>query len=345
MGNSVFSLFGFLLLFGFSRLVLSVENFAELGYEPFDLSSEERLSGRFEQWVHNHGKTYKDHLEKSMRLEIFKQNLRYMHERNQQNLTYKLGLNEFSDLSHEEFKSRFLGRLTGGPKNASLRYLHKYGDDLPATVDWRTKGAVTPVKGQRCGDCWAFAAIASVESINYIVTGHLVSLSEQQLVDCVGMNEGCHGGYPNDAFIYIAFNGGISSEVDYQYRGADGTCNQQLEMEHVARIVGVECLPTEDENSMKTAVSHQPITVGIDGTAMDFASYKSGILTGTCGKVLDHAVTIVGYGSEGGLDYWIVKNSWGPTWGEEGYIRIQRNVEDPQGLCGIAIAPSYPVMV
>ncbi|KAH9293933.1 hypothetical protein KI387_040856, partial [Taxus chinensis] len=267
-----------------------------LGYHPQDLSSETRLLERFEHWVGKHEKTYNDNLEKERRLDFFKDNLCYIHERNQQNLSYVLGLNEFSDLSHEEFKSKYLGRLMKtGPKNISLRYL-QVADNLPDAVDWRKKGAVTDVKNQQqCGACWAFSAIAWVEAIIKIVTGNLISLSEQQLVDCDRNFEqlGCFEGKPGFAFQYIMDNGGIASETDYSYKGTDAICNKELERKHAVTIDDYEYAPDSNEAAMKNSVAHQPISVAIDAGGRDYSAYKSGIFTGNCGTSLNHAVTLL----------------------------------------------------
>ncbi|KAH9319123.1 hypothetical protein KI387_020892 [Taxus chinensis] len=276
-----------------------------------------------------------------MRVDIFKDNLRYIDERNQQNIMYVLGLNEFSDLSHEEFKSMYVGRIKPGPKNTSLRYQH-VGDDLPSSVDWRKEGVVTLVKRKGCGDCWAFNTIASVEGINKIVTGELISLLEQQLDACVKGSNGCSGGGERAGFEYIINNFGIASVADYPYTDGIGVCNEALGKKSAVTIDGYENVPSRDEKSMKTAVAQQPVSVDIEVSGRDWSAYKSGIFTGKCGTSVNHGMTIVGYGSEDVLDYWIVKFAWGREWGEEGYIRMCRNVEDPAGMCGIALYPSYP---
>jgi C1A family cysteine protease len=216
------------------------------------------------------------------------------------------------------------------------------GDILPASVDWREKGAVLPVKNQgSCGSCWAFSAIAAVEGINQIVTGKLTDLSEQELVDCdTSTNKGCNGGFMDDAFAFIIKNGGIATEEDYPYKAADGTCNQTRSK--AVSIDGFEDVPQKDEKSMKKAVAGQPISVAIEAAGRPFQLYKSGVFTGSCGTNLDHGVVIVGYGTQGLIDFWTVRNSWGPNWGESGYIRMQRNVLSRNGKCGIALYPSYP---
>ena len=183
--------------------------------------------------------------------------------------------------------------------------------------------------------------MAAVEGIHQITTGQLVSLSEQQLLDCAtDGNHGCRGGTMNSAFQYIVNNGGITTEDAYPYVTAQGTCGSDGEYP-AATISGYQVVPANDEDALAAAVANQPISVGIDGKEPSFQFYHGGIMTGdACGTEMNHAVTVVGYGVEqDGTRYWLIKNSWGQSWGEGGYMKLQRGT----GACGVAMRPSYPV--
>ncbi|KAG8497973.1 hypothetical protein CXB51_006916 [Gossypium anomalum] len=322
--------------------------------QPQRQTTDTQVRRLYETWLVKHGKAYNDLGEKEKRFDIFKDNLKFIVEHNLVNRTYKVGLNRFADMTNEEYKAMYLGtrvdpktrlrRLAG--KEKSYRYAYKVGDELPESVDWRQKGAVMDVKDQgQCGSCWAFSTVAAVEGINKIVTGDLISLSEQELVDCDNMyNQGCNGGLMDHAFEFIINNGGIDTEEDYPYRATDNTCDINRKNARVVTIDGYEDVPENDENSLKKAIAHQPVSVAIEAGGRAFQLYQSGVFTGQCGTSLDHGVAAVGYGTEGGVDYFLVRNSWGPNWGENGYIKMERNVAGTAtGKCGIAMMASYPI--
>ncbi|TRY63079.1 hypothetical protein TCAL_11586 [Tigriopus californicus] len=223
--------------------------------------------------------------------------------------------------------------------------------ELPPKVDWRDHGAVTPVKNQAaCGSCWAFGATGSLEGQIFRKTGKLVSLSEQQLVDCTKSpkyhNMGCDGGLPNAAYRYIRDVGGIESEELYPYKGLNGKCVFN-KTEIVAEDNGYVSIPSGDEDSLKAAVATiGPIVVGIDAKHNEFMMYASGIYDNEAcengRKALNHAVLVVGYGTDSATqkDFWLVKNSWGTNWGMDGYIKMVRNRENQCGIATYALFPS-----
>lgn len=188
--------------------------------------------------------------------------------------------------------------------------------------------------------------MAAVEGIHKIKSEKLVSLSEQELIDCDirNGNEGCDGGDMEIAFEFIRKQGGLTTEKDYPYLGIDGICNKAKARNQAVSISGYENVPAHNENLLKAAVAHQPVSVAIDAGGYAFQLYSRGIFSGSCGKDLNHGVTIVGYGEEKGNKYWLVKNSWATDWGESGYIRMKRDTRDKDGTCGIAMDASYPVI-
>ncbi|GMH23438.1 hypothetical protein Nepgr_025281 [Nepenthes gracilis] len=316
-----------------------------------DLQSEESLWDLYERWRSHH--TVSRSLEdKHKRFNVFKENVKYIHEVNKMDKPYKLKLNKFADLTNHEFRSLYAGskikhhRMLKGKARSGESFMYAHVKDVPTSVDWRKKGAVTPVKDQgQCGSCWAFSTVVAVEGINQIKTKKLVSLSEQELVDCdTSQNQGCNGGLMELAFEFIKEKGGLTTEDNYPYKAEDGTCDDKKLNAPVVSIDGHENVPENDEDALLKAAANQPVSVAIDAGGSDFQFYSEGVFTGECGTELDHGVAVVGYGTTiDGTKYWIVKNSWGGEWGEKGYIRMQRGVSSKGGLCGIAIEASYPV--
>jgi C1A family cysteine protease len=227
-------------------------------------------------------------------------------------------------------------------------------NNLPESVDWVKAGAVTPVKNQgQCGSCWSFSTTGALEGAYYNTYGTLHSFSEQQLVDCDnrkngGKDMGCNGGLMDNAFSWIEKNGGLCSEDDYPYTSGDtktaGTCQTTCDVVDNSVVTTFTDVHPSNDVDMMTALSKQTVSIAIEADQQAFQLYKSGVFTGTCGTNLDHGVLTVGYGTLDGQDYYKVKNSWGATWGDEGYILLGRGDEfnKGQGQCGMLLQASYP---
>jgi C1A family cysteine protease len=289
------------------------------------------------------------------RFSIFKENLKRIFEHNSLvDKNFTMGINKFTDLKPEEFKSIYASGVLANniklTKSSCTAYVPS-GKPVPAFIDWREKGAVTDVKDQgQCGSCWSFSASGAMEGAWAIKTTELISISEQQLVDCSKRygNFGCKGGLMDNAFQY-AIDNGMCSEEKYPYTSGDtqtgGSCASSCKSE----IIVKSCLdvPANNQLALKEAVALMgPVSIALDAETALFQSYKNGVITSEkCGTNLDHGVLIVGYGEEDGIKYWLVKNSWGPTWGNKGYIKIERSESaNDAGICGIAMQASFPII-
>lgn len=308
---------------------------------------------KFTSFQEKFSKKYDSLEELEDRFTIFKANAFAIISHNlQETSNYTMAINKFSDLTADEFKAKFA---------SGLRPLGSYGcksftsvaTGVSEAVDWTTKKVVNPVRDQgQCGSCWAFSTTANAESVWAIKKGQLLDLSEQYLVDCATgkgyYNMGCNGGQMDSAFKYM-INNGQCSESAYPYTSGvtqtAGSCSKCTDPTAV-RFTSCSDVKPNDQVLLKEAVFSQPVVVAIEADTRYFQSYSTGILTeATCGTSLDHAVEIVGYGTDAGIKYWNVRNSWGADWGENGYVRIARSEStNDAGICGIAMEPSFIVV-
>jgi C1A family cysteine protease len=292
----------------------------------------------FAHFTKTYNKKYSD-AEWSTRMAIFAENLERINEQNRQHILIGgdavFGVTQFSDLTPEEFKAMY---LTYVPSNSTAPRVNIELDGAPATtVDWRTKGAVTEVKDQgQCGSCWAFSATEAIESYSFLSSGKLVSLSPQQITSCDKVDGGCNGGNTETAYQYVVKAGGIETSASYPYTsggGNTGICkfNQQ---QVAVKITGYKSV-AKGETNLKAALNNGPVSVCLAADA--FQSYRSGILKSCPGQV-DHCVQAVGYDDSNSPPYWIIRNSWATSWGEQGYIRV----ESGKDLCKIFDDVTYP---
>ena len=300
-------------------------------------------SPEFLQFVDTYNKTYHSPQEMQEASEIFELNTRSIE---LQPYTFKQDLNEFADIHPFFFHMHYKGFDASLQKTSSCKPFQSTNQStLPNVVDWRDHSAVTPVKNQgQCGSCWSFSATGALEGAWAIANGNLLSLSEQQLMDC-SISYGdmvCKGGLMDSAFEYAIDNGMCTEEED-PYEAKRDKCT---DCEKQATFSGCVDVTPNNELHLKEAVSQGPVSVAIEADTAAFQFYSGGVITGNaCGTSLDHGVLVVGYGEEEGQPYWLVKNSWGDTWGDDGYVKIARtDSEDDEGVCGIAMQPSYPLV-
>ncbi|KAL0315851.1 UNVERIFIED_CONTAM: Cysteine proteinase 3 [Sesamum radiatum] len=373
-----------------------VDGLHELETSILRIVGESRRALSFARFAHRYGKRYENAEEIQRRFQVFSENLKMIRSHNKKGLSYTMGVNEFSDMTWDEFRKHRLGaaqncsattrgnhKLTDVAlpelllekflpnaitilfpiRNMILKWTKLDDDGTAETVqlffpllvaesnvlklkDWRETGIVSPVKNQgHCGSCWTFSTTGALEAAYAQAFGKGISLSEQQLVDCAGAfnNFGCNGGLPSQAFEYIKYNGGLETEDAYPYTGKNGLCKYSSENAAVQVVDSVNItLGAEDE--LRHAVAFvRPVSVAFE-VVNGFRAYKGGVYTSTkCGSSpmdVNHAVLAVGYGVENGIPYWLIKNSWGADWGDNGYFKMEMG----KNMCGVATCASYPVV-
>jgi KDEL-tailed cysteine endopeptidase len=311
------------------------------------LLNENEIWSRFTNFQEKFAKKYENVQELETRFAVFRENFRNIITHNaDRNQSFTMGVNQFTDLTPEEFKAQMIRGLKAPVGSFGCGTFSNSASGAPSSIDWRTKGAVTTVKDQgQCGSCWTFSSTGAMEGAWAIAKGQLIDLAEQELVDCAGLkygSMGCNGGQMEGAFKFIIENGQCAAS-SYPYTAKDGTCHSCSAVAHATSCSDVK---PNDQLSLKAAVAKQPVAVAIEADTKYFQSYSGGVLTSSsCGTSLDHGVLAVGYGEENGQKYWLVKNSWGTSWGEQGYVKIGRSEStNDAGICGIAMDPSFPTV-
>lgn len=312
------------------------------------MSVDQALHQEWELFKTTHGKSYSES-ENEFRMKVFLENREKVAQHNARfakgEETFTLAMNKFGDLLTHEFAALYNGyNSEKQARKGGVTFVKPENFQAPASIDWRKSGYVTPVKDQKqCGSCWAFSAVGALEGQNFRKTGQLVSLSEQNLVDCSTRNSGCNGGLMDYAFKYVKSNGGIDTESSYPYTARDGVCKYNADNKGGSCSGFVDVKPGSETDLMNAIAANGPVSIAIDASHFSFQMYSSGVYNepSCSSQSLDHGVLAVGYGSDVSGDYWIVKNSWGKAWGESGYINMSRNKSNQ---CGVATEASYPTV-
>jgi len=293
----------------------------------------------FAAWAATYGKVYNGD-EAVTREAIYNVNVEEIIAHNAKNLTWTMGVNQFTDLTEDEFIATFTGEK---PVDDFPRVVEDDDVvDVPDSIDWTTRGAVNDITDQKsCGSCWAFSATATLESSYQLATGTLYKLAEQQLVDCDTRNNGCSGGSRDTALSY--WKNGACSRSSYPYTATGGSCKASSCTKDIPAgvVTGVVDVATRSPSALKEAVAGRPVSISVN--AGQLKAYANGVVHNDCNTMKhNHAIVTVGYGTDNGDAYFKVRNSWGTTWGENGYIRLAQTGGTYGTACMLGSAPSYP---
>jgi len=306
---------------------------------PFVAAADVPLTMSWDEFKAHWGMTFNGE-EDATRQTIFEANMALIESENAKGNSYTLGVNQFAHLTIEEFKAQYAGLKTGGPSDDDAHLGEvAVNEERASDVDWSTDASVVnPVKDQgQCGSCWAFSAVGTVESAYALAAGKLGSYAEQQLVDCdtTGGSEGCNGGFNQYGISYIGQTG-IASESAYPYKAVDGTCRASTVSKELPKgtVAGYQSVG-KNNAALESAITAAPVSVTVDADN-SWQLYRSGVLSKSCGIFgqIDHAVIAVGYDQS--ADTFKIRNSWGASWGEGGYVRISNSVSNPYCLYNTA---------
>jgi C1A family cysteine protease len=329
---------------------------SSVAYEKFPLVD------KFEKWVNDFEIKIENEVSEQHILYNWIENNKFINQINNQELSYKLKHNKFSGMNQTEFTNYLGFEIENTQKYLRTQNLNDNGDinninlNYSENFDWREEGFNLEVSDQgSCGSCWSFSTTEALSGIYFIENGDLINFSKQQLVDCDnmqnvprGISNGCNGGQIAKTFDWIGKNNGLCSNEDYPYvSGTTKTeqeCEKDCEVIKKSKVSGYVNVKQSDDEAMMTAIHKQPVSVAIQADQKAFQLYSSGVFTGECTTDLDHAVLLIGYGTDNNVDYFTIKNSWSSDWGENGYIRIGRGTQfnNGDGQCGVLLQGSYP---
>ncbi|KRX00829.1 hypothetical protein PPERSA_02008 [Pseudocohnilembus persalinus] len=310
-------------------------------FQQDSVSMEEaELFQKYVQWKIEHNK-FTNKGSDEFRFAVWSSNFKFVEQHNSKNSDLKLAVNQFADMDLEEFKAQMLTRQSAARTGDVAK---RTFSAVPDSIDWRSKGVVSPIQNQgSCGSCWAFSAIATLNSLHAIKEDSLVNFSEQQLVSCDKLSAGCNGGNEYISMRYYTSSKGVELDSDYPYEQLNNsktTACKYDESKVYWKNSGAKQVPANSPDAMKEAVAQGPISIAIDGASIYFQLYNGGVLdTAKCGTQLNHAVNIVGYDTTEGTPYWIVRNSWGGSWGQGGYAKFA--IVEGDGVCGSQMEPCY----